>query len=144
MGNNNNNQDVSKDISSENLGKKPLILRTDVSKEFLEQEGKQSRRNIRGPKNNINITENILEPNNNEHVPFNMNNNQTNNDTPFNMNNNNNNNYNGYEIDNIQKRRDMEIQNIKNDARNQQKNMQQKLLEIQVLKVLHLNIYIYT
>lgn len=135
---NNNTEDVSKDISkdlAENVVKKPLMLRTDVSKEFLEQEGKKSRRNVRNrpaiPNQNL---ENFFGNNNNNNENF-MNSihtpNQNQDMNILNYNDERGGNRNN-EVMDLQMRREMEIQNIKNDARSQQKNMQQKLLEIQV------------
>ena len=95
------------------------MLRTDVSKEFLELEGKQSRKNPRNTRQILN-NENMIMPTNSPNF---MNSNEEKND-----------NGGGHERADFQMRRDLEIQNIKSDAKNQQKNMQQKLIEIQVKK----------
>lgn len=124
-----NNNAVSKDISATNLVQTPFILRTDVSKEFLEQEGKNSRKNVRNPRpknminiNNKGITENMVASiqNQNQNLNYNI----------FSHDQNSNNH--GNDALDIQMQRENEIQSIKNDAKNQQKNMQQKLFEIQV------------
>lgn len=109
-----------------------MILRTDVSKEFLEQEGKKSRRRNRPT---VVKQENVINYNNNEDF-YSTNQNQDVNLYPEEKNNQfdifNNNNNRGNEMVDFQMKRDFEIQNIKNEAKYQQKNMQQKLFEIQV------------
>ena len=162
---NNNPVDVSKDVSkdfAENLVKKPIMLRTDVSKEFLEQEGKNSRRRKRKTNPNPEMFAPNIDFNNNENIMVNNNENAL--QTPKQDYNNNaglygamnlNGNYgmnptndiarNGMinygderssnrtnDMNDLQMRREMEIQNIKNDAKVQQKDMQLKLMEIQV------------
>lgn len=161
---NNNPVDVSKDISkdfAENLVKKPMMLRTDVSKEFLEQEGKNSRRRKRktnpnpemfAPNNDFNNNENIMVNNENSlQTPkqeFNNNAgfygamNGGGNDCMNPMNDMGRNGMINYgderssnrtnDLNDLQMRREMEIQSIKNDAKVQQKDMQLKLMEIQV------------
>ena len=162
---NNNPVDVSKDVSkdfAENLVKKPIMLRTDVSKEFLEQEGKNSRRRKRKTNPNPEMFAPNIDFNNNENIMVNNNENAL--QTPKQDYNNNaglygamnlNGNYgmnptndigrNGMinygderssnrtnDMNDLQMRREIEIQNIKNDAKVQQKDMQLKLMEIQV------------
>ena len=162
---NNNPVDVSKDVSkdfAENLVKKPIMLRTDVSKEFLEQEGKNSMRRKRKTNPNPEMFAPNIDFNNNENIMVNNNENAL--QTPKQDYNNNaglygamnlNGNYgmnptndiarNGMinygderssnrtnDMNDLQMRREMEIQNIKNDAKVQQKDMQLKLMEIQV------------
>lgn len=155
---NNNPVDVSKDFA-ENLVKKPIMLRTDVSKEFLEQEGKNSRRRKRKTNPNPEMFAPNIDLNNNENIM--VNNTENNLQTPKQDYNNNaglygemngGGNYgmndvgrNGMinyaderssnrtnDLNDIQMRREMEIQSIKNDAKVQQKDMQLKLMEIQV------------
>lgn len=111
------------------------MLRTDVSKEFLEQEGKRSRKNGRNTRQAFR-PDNFITVNNNENfgpafqnTPQDMNflNEEKTSSRDLFSNNK------GNEAFEFHRReRELEIQNLKNEAKNQQKSMQEKLVEIQV------------